>query len=199
MADVHLVGGQQVAQVDHARLGVRGVAAVGEAAGELGELVERVAGGARVALGHVQRQEARHQAAVLGERGHALHVVGVVDVGVLRVQADEALGGGTRGLGLHVLVVGVDQFQLRLLGIAAERIAGFQRLQLADGVGVALVVQVFLRLLVQLALAQVLVDLVALGGTGGDEGERGDQQQVFHLHGGLHPWTVGCRGRGRLL
>ncbi|MCY1442537.1 hypothetical protein D9M71_589120 [compost metagenome] len=55
---VHFIGGQQVAQVDHARLGVRGVAAVRVAAGELGELVVGVAGGARVTLGHVQRQEA---------------------------------------------------------------------------------------------------------------------------------------------
>ena len=158
MADVHFVGRQQVAQVHHARLGVRGVAAVGEAAGELGELVEGVAGGARVALGHVQRQEARQQAAVLVEGGQALEVVGVVDVGVLRRQADEAFGGGAGGFGLHVLVVGVDQLELGLLGVAAEGIARFEGFQLGDGAVVALVVEVVLRLLVQLALAQVLVD-----------------------------------------
>ncbi|MNP35754.1 hypothetical protein D3C76_1291020 [compost metagenome] len=118
---------------------------------------------------------------------------------MLRVQADEALGGRTRGFGLCVLVVGVDQLELRLLGIAAERIAGLQCLQFVDGIGVALVVEIFLRLLVKLVFAQVFIDLVTLGRAGGDESEGGDQQQVFHLHGGLHPWTVGCRGRCRLL
>ncbi|MCY1511349.1 hypothetical protein D9M68_457650 [compost metagenome] len=152
-----LVGGQQVAQVDHALLGVRGVAAVRVAAGELGELVVGVAGGARVTLGHVQRQEARQQATVLFEGGQALQVVGVVDVGMLRVQADEALGGGLGGFRLDVLVIGVDQFQLRLLGVTAEGIAGFQGLQLGDSRGVAAVVQIFLSLLIQLGFAQVLV------------------------------------------
>jgi hypothetical protein len=49
---------------------------------------------------------------------------------VLRVQADEALGGGLGSLGLGVLVVGVDQLELGLVGIAAERIARLQSLQL---------------------------------------------------------------------
>ena len=64
VGDVNFVGSQQVAQVDHALLGVRRVAAVGEAAGQLGELVVGVAGGTWVTLGHVQWQEARQQAAV---------------------------------------------------------------------------------------------------------------------------------------
>ncbi|MCY1301817.1 hypothetical protein D9M68_692220 [compost metagenome] len=110
---------------------------------------------------------------------------------MLRVQADEALGGGPGGLGLDILVVGVDQFELRLLGIAAERVARLQCFQLVDGAGVALVVQVGLCLLVQLGLAEVLVDHFLVRGTGGGEGEGGDQQQVFHLHGGLRP----CDGR----
>ena len=186
VANVHFIGGQQVAQVHHAVLGVGRVAAVGVAAGQLGELVERVAGGAGIALGHVQRQEARHEAAVLVKRGQALEVVGVVDVRVLWVQADEALGGGLGGFRLHVLVVGIDQVQLRLFGVAAERVARLQGLELAHGAAVAAGVQVVLRLLVQFGFAEVFVDGV-IGRTGGGESEDGDQQQVFHLHGGLRP------------
>ncbi len=144
MGNVNLVGGQQVAQVDHALLGVRRVAAVGEAAGQLGELVVGVACSTRVTLGHVQRQEARQQANVLVERGQALHVVGVVHVRVLRVQTDKTLGSRLGGLRLGVLVVGVDQLKLGLVGIAPERIARLQCLQLGCGAGVAIIVQVFL-------------------------------------------------------
>jgi hypothetical protein len=137
---------------------VRRVAAVREAAGQLGELVVGVAGSARVTLGHVQRQEARQQADVLVERGQALEVVGVVDVRVLWMQADETLGGGLGSLRLGVLVVGVDQLELGLIGIATERITRLQSLQLGGGAGVAVVVQVGLSLLVQLDFAQVFVD-----------------------------------------
>src|SRR5690606_24064903 len=96
VGDMYFIGSQQVALVVLALLGLRCVASGRVAAGELGELVVGVARGARVSLGHVQRQEARQQTAVLIERGQALEVVGIVDIGVLRVQADEALG---RGLG----------------------------------------------------------------------------------------------------
>ena len=107
-------------------------------------------------------------------------------------------GGGAGGFGLHVLVVGVDQLELGLLGVAAEGIARFEGFQLGDGAVVALVVEVVLRLLVQLALAQVLVDSLLVRGAGCGEGEDGDQQQVFHLHGGLRPWD-GRLGLNRLL
>src|SRR5690606_30501823 len=123
VGNVDFVGGQQVAQVDHALLGIRGVTAVRVAAGELGELVVGVAGGARVTLGHVQRQEARQQATVLFEGGQALQVVRIVDVRVLRVQADEALGGGLGGFRFDVLVIGVDQLELGLFGVAAVGLA----------------------------------------------------------------------------
>src|SRR5690606_18153567 len=116
-------GGQQVTQIDHARLGIRRIAAVGEAAGELGELVVGVACGARVAFGQVQRDEAGDQAAILVEGSQALEVIGIVDAGVLGMQANKALGGGAGGFRLKVLVVGVDQFELGLLGVAAEGIA----------------------------------------------------------------------------
>ncbi|MCY1433645.1 hypothetical protein D9M71_496810 [compost metagenome] len=154
---VNFVGRQQVAQIDHALLGIRCVTAVREAAGQLGELVIGVAGGARVTLGHVQRQEARQQADVLVERSQTLEVVGIIDVRMLWVQTNEAFRSGLGRFWLGVLVVGVDEFELRLIGIATERITRFQSLQLGDGTGVATVVQVILSLLVQLDFTEVFV------------------------------------------
>ena len=60
-----------------------------------------------------------------------------------------------------------------------------------------MVVQVGLRLLVQLDFAEVFVDDFFLRRTGRGECEDGDQQQVFHLHGGLRPYDGRCLGRGR--
>ncbi len=85
-------------------------------------------------------------------------VVGVINVRMLWVQADKSLGSGLGGFRFGVLVVGVDQFELGLVGIASERIARLQGLQLGGGTGVAVVVQVCLSLLVQLDFAQVFVD-----------------------------------------
>ena len=76
---------------------------------------------------------------------------------MLWVQTNETLGGGLGSFRLGVLVVGVDQLELRLIGIATERITRFQSLQLGCGAGVAVVVQVGLSLLVQLDFAQVFV------------------------------------------
>ncbi len=74
------------------------------------------------------------------------------------MQADEALGSRACSFRLGVAVIGVDQLELRLLGETTERVTRLQRLELADGAGIALVVQVGLCLLVQLDLAQVFVD-----------------------------------------
>ena len=98
------------------------------------------------------------QADVLVERSQTLEVVGVVDVRVLRMQTNETLGSGLGSFRLGVFVVGVDQLELRLIGVATERITRLQRLELGGGAGIAVVVQVGLRLLVQLGFAEVFVD-----------------------------------------
>ncbi|MNZ78831.1 hypothetical protein D3C78_974200 [compost metagenome] len=76
---------------------------------------------------------------------------------MLWVQTNEAFRSGLGRFWLGVLVVGVDELELRLVGIAAERITRFQSLQLGDGAGVATVVQVILSLLVQLDFTEVFV------------------------------------------
>ncbi len=196
VGNVDLVGCQQVAQIDHALLGVGCVAAVRVAAGQLGELVIRIASSARVTLGLIQRQEAGDDADVLVERGQALEVIGVIDVRVLRVQTNETLGGRLGSFRLAILVVGVDQLELRLVSVATERITRLQRLELLGGAVIAIVVQIGLRLLVQLDFTEVFVDDFFLRRTGNSKSEDGYQQQVFHLHGGLRPYNglLSCAG-----
>ena len=76
----------------------------------------------------------------------ALHVVGVVDARIGRIFADEGVGGVDRRVGLAVLVVGVDQVELRLAGRFAEGKARLQRFELLDGLAVARILHGLLRL-----------------------------------------------------
>jgi hypothetical protein len=60
------------------------------------------------------------------------------------VQLDEAVARGDGGNRLVVLVIGVGDFELRLLRIAAERVARFQRLEQLDGAFVVAAVEIIL-------------------------------------------------------
>ena len=71
-------------------------------------------------------------AEVLVEVDQALQVVGVVDIGVVRVQADEAVAGGDRRRGLALAVVGVGDLELRLLRVATVRKARLELLEELD-------------------------------------------------------------------
>jgi len=55
----------------------------------------------------------------LVEIDHALQVPGVVDVRVIGIELDEAVGGGDSGSALAVLPVAVGDLELRLLRVAA--------------------------------------------------------------------------------
>jgi hypothetical protein len=86
---------------------------------------------------------------------------------MLRVQTNETLGGRLCSFRLGVFIVGVDQLQLCLIGVATERITRLQSLQLGCGAGVAVVVQVSLSLLIQLGFAEaacVPMTAAVLGG-----------------------------------
>ena len=74
------------------------------------------------------------------------------------MQTDKAIRRRLCRFWLNALVVGVDQLQLGLFGIAPERVARLQRLELGHRSGVATIVQVGLCLLVKFGLAQVFVD-----------------------------------------
>jgi len=87
---------------------------------------------------------------------------------MIRVETDEAAGGGAGLLPILDLVVRVDQFQLRLLGIAPEREAGIESFQLGDGSAVTTGIEGALGILVQILLLQVGCRLVA--GTASEQG-----------------------------
>ena len=86
----------------------------------------------RVAFGQVLVGELAEQPEVLVEVDQALQVIGVVDVGVVRVQLDEAVAGGDAEAGSPSLVVGVGDLELRLLRVAAVGIARFELLEILD-------------------------------------------------------------------
>jgi hypothetical protein len=119
--DMHLVRGHGVDQVLHARRGVGCVLAFGILGDQHLEGIEGIARRLGVALGEVLQADVAHQAEVLVEVGEALQVVGVVDVGMVGVQADEAVAGGDRRCHFGLPEIGIGDFQLRLLRIAADR------------------------------------------------------------------------------
>ena len=144
------------------------------------KLGEGVFGVVRVAPGGVCGGKASEEILVGRGGGQALHVVGVVDARVLRMQANKAVCRLHGGLGLKGAIVRVDQFQLRLLGVATERVARFQRLEGADGQVVIARVEEALGLLVELLLTAVGVErrvfVVTPAGTGGGHNRQGQAQ-----------------------
>ncbi len=85
----------------------------------------------------------------------AFHVVGVVDARIGRIFADEGIGGVDRRIDLVILVVGVDQVQLRLASGFAERETRLQRFELLDRLGIAGTSDGLLRLGVDLLRARI--------------------------------------------
>ena len=63
----------------------------------------------------------------------AFHIKRIVDAGVARVKPNKAIRSLCRRLKLVGAVVGVNEFQLRLLRIASKRIPALQHLQAAHG------------------------------------------------------------------
>jgi len=77
----------------------------------------------------IHRQVAREHVAVGLIGGQPLHVLRIVRLRVARVQAQEAVGGG-RGAGVvQMAEAGIDQVELGLLGVLADRVMRLQRLQ----------------------------------------------------------------------
>ena len=141
-ADVALVPGQLVAQVDHALARVLGVDAVGITADDFVEIVQALLRAIEVARRDVGAGQAREQADVAVEVDDRLQVVRVVDVRMARVSADEAVDAGGRILGLAELVLHIGQFQLGLLAVRAERKARDQAGVVPVGVAVIAVTHV---------------------------------------------------------
>ncbi len=75
---------------------------------------------------------------------------------MLRVQSDKPIGGGNGGFRLGGAVMGVDNLQLRLLGIRAEGIARFQQLQVTHRQGKVFIGEIFPGQFVEFLFGHVL-------------------------------------------
>ncbi|MNL02683.1 hypothetical protein D3C87_1232000 [compost metagenome] len=133
--------GQRIDDVLHPQRRVRRVLAVRVARDQDLESVVGGTRGLRVAFAQVLAGEAAQPAQVVVEVDQALEVVGVINVGMARVQLDEAVDGGQRGGSLAILVVGERGVDLRLLGVAAERVAAFQLFIELDGACIVAAIQ----------------------------------------------------------
>lgn len=102
--------------------GIFGIAAVREAAHQFAEGFEGFAGALGVALGQVLIGQPAQQPEVFVEGGQPFQVVGVIDMRMVRVQADEAFGRSNRQRRLVRLVMRVGNLDLRLLGKTAIRV-----------------------------------------------------------------------------
>ena len=142
-----------------------------------------------VAAGDVRGHEACERGAIPGQRGEAAHVVGVVHVGMLRVQADEPLGSVLGGVEVARHVLRIDQFQLRLFGIASEWKPGFEPLQPGDALRVVAGAQARLGAPVQQLLAGFLlvVELVVVADERHPRAARRRQEGDCH---GQERWAV---------
>src|SRR5690606_98155 len=189
---VNFVLGQQVSQKYHALAGVGGVAAVGVQGEQLAEGAKGLPRGPGIAAGEVGGNEVVEKGAALLEVGQALDVVGVVHIGVARVEADKAVGGGDGGLVVGGAVVGVNQLQLGLLGVGAKGELGLQGLEVGDGIIPAAAVEVALDNVVEVPLGIafgfrggfLVVVILAEKGYRGATGkcQRGQQEQRNKSH-----------------
>lgn len=124
---------QRVDEVLQTLARIGGVAAVGKTGDEGFEGFKGFARAFGVALGQIDVRQPPEQAEVGIEGGQPFEVVGVIDVGVIGMQADETLGGGNGFFRLGGFVVGVGGFKLRLLRVATVRVAGFEAFKVFDG------------------------------------------------------------------
>ena len=127
---VNFVRRERVHDVAHALCRIRRVLAVRILVDHHLERVIRRAQRLRIAFAHVLAREAAEQTEVVVEVDHALQVVRVGNVGMTRVQLDEAVDGLVGGVVLAVLPVAVGYVDLRLLGKVAERIATLKHLEI---------------------------------------------------------------------
>jgi hypothetical protein len=173
---VHFVRGERVDEVAHARRGVLGVPRFGKARHHLAERVEGFARGLRVAVAHVGRREEAEQALVVVEVDAALEVIGVVDVLVVGVELDEAVGRRHRRGALVLLPVAVGDFELRLLREAPVGKARLELLEVLDRLVPLLACHAVLRLAVELLRrpADGLVGLLAGKDAAARQQERGE-------------------------
>jgi hypothetical protein len=87
----------------------------------------------------------------------AAQIMGIVNLGVIRIQANKATSGSTGGFILIALIIGVNEFQLSLLTIFSKGKARLQSLKALYSCGVTVAVQSLLSFLVKLLFGFVFI------------------------------------------
>ena len=177
---------QDVLQIEHPLPGVVRVAAFRKPLNQLLERPERLQRGARIVLRHVLGDEPIQNGASFHETHQALHVVGVVDVRMTRVELDEAIRGGDRRRRLVELVVCVDDIELRLHGERAERISDFELLVVLYRLFVIAAIQVTLGRVVEALRRPVRGRIMLLAQEAASRQRGGQQRKGDESHGRCH-------------
>ena len=128
VCDVQFVFCEIVTQIEHTLTRILGIFAGRKSLDQLPEGFERLQRQARVPLGWVEGQKLVDETSTLFELRQSLQVVGIVNVGVLRVQFDKSIGCRNRRSGFIFLVVCVGRLDLGLSGVGTERVARFKLL-----------------------------------------------------------------------
>ena len=156
IGNMNFIFGHVIAQVNHALCRVDGINAVRVKFHQLAEIIVGGTHGKGVAFRWLLRQ-------VFSDNGFAavvvrqsLEIPGIVNIGVARIDLDEAVGGCDGQVGFLVLVIGIGNFKFGLLCIAAKGIARLQDFEILDGLFVILLGQFFLGLGIQLVGRPVL-------------------------------------------
>ncbi len=125
--------GQLIADMYHARAGIRGIFTVRVAGYQLLEVTECIPGRIHVPGRAVRADQVVEKAFLHIEVGQPPHVQRIVQARVGRVVAHETLRCHHGGRVVHGHVLGVNQVQAGLFRVIAIGEADFQLLELVDG------------------------------------------------------------------
>ena len=125
---MYLIGCQVVPKKNHPGSSICSIGAVWIERQQLSKIVERFLSQTRITFGVIHRNQASQDAAAIVEGRQSFHVIGVVDVLILRMQSDEAIRRGTGSLLVAVAEIGINNLNLRLRCEAAKRKARLKSL-----------------------------------------------------------------------
>ena len=160
LLELGLVRGETIAQKNHSLPRIGRVDAVGIALHQLREGGEGFLGIDGRAFREVYAHQPVKAVVLATELGKAAHVQGVVHARMRRVLAFELDRCVDDLVAIAVAVIGIQQVQLRLLGLVAERIARLQGFEVLDRVGEIAAVHRLRATLVQLVGTRLQVAVI---------------------------------------
>src|SRR5690625_2382347 len=175
LADHHVLLGLDVAQLYHALSGIGHVADFRVQSNELLEVQKGLASAALFAVDDLPLKQAPHGAYGFIVFDQPLQIIGVVDIGVGGVGANEAVQRCYGALGRARLVLCVGHVELGLFGVATKRMAGGQELVAADRLGPGFGAQGGVGPVVKLFGRRVFIQLFAAAAAYGHD-QRKQQQ-----------------------